>query len=374
MEDGCLITKNMKLKEAILNLAEKERRILYRISNIPVKGLLPAGKLCTVEDPTEIITHGDVIHPCVRYIQDGFEGHQWWMVYTPWYGSDDKLENPRLCYADADMGKAPITWEYYCTIKECPKTGYNSDPTLLFHNGELYVFWRECDTPDAHAMNCHYATFGCTVQNKKVTYFNHPQLIQENRDKDNEVNPTFIPFDDRMIAYAMHQRLHPKFYSFLPSVIARNLYRPLELLNAFRLYSRTKCYGIAIWYGNSLEESFNYSKTIKIKKGSYLYNPWHMDLFRVKDNAFIYAVVQTNEKSPNICLAVSNDAEHFSFLKRPLITQNGIHTRGLYKSTAQVVDGKFHLYYTIKDNNDPSLNRLLVVSEDWNTILNTINK
>ena len=121
--------------------------------------------------------YGDwLVHPCVRYIPEGFEGHQWWMVYTPYYGKTDGMENPRLCYADAEKGKVPTTWNFYCIIKDKPEKGYNSDPTLIFHNHKLYVFWREVETMRVKNLGYKKATFGCYVKNKEVTYFDEPTL------------------------------------------------------------------------------------------------------------------------------------------------------------------------------------------------------
>ena len=81
------------MKQTILKLLENYRRFLFACHGYTSNGVMPKGVPCNVEDPTIETTHGDVVHPCVRYIEEGFEGHQWWMVYTPYYAGNDKLEN-----------------------------------------------------------------------------------------------------------------------------------------------------------------------------------------------------------------------------------------------------------------------------------------
>lgn len=119
------------------------------MSGLHEVGVLHPGSLCSINNlpPEKSNTHGDVVHPCVRFVEKGFEGHQWWMIYTPYYDSISAMENPILCYADSEKGKAPTAWTYYCTIREQPVSGYNSDPTMLFSNDNLYVFWRVTAQP-----------------------------------------------------------------------------------------------------------------------------------------------------------------------------------------------------------------------------------
>ena len=73
------------IKYLTLRALEGCRRFLLSCHGHPSKGIMDAGVPCNVEDPTGDITHGDVVHPCVKFIEEGFEGHQWWMVYTPFY-------------------------------------------------------------------------------------------------------------------------------------------------------------------------------------------------------------------------------------------------------------------------------------------------
>ena len=79
----------------------------YRLCGRHKYGVMPAGVLCEVEGKGAAPDFGDVVHPCVRYIPEGFNGHSWWMVYTPYYKANAELENPILCYADGDSTTIP---------------------------------------------------------------------------------------------------------------------------------------------------------------------------------------------------------------------------------------------------------------------------
>lgn len=341
---------------------------------------MPQGVPCQVEDPESDVTHGDVVHPCVRYIEEGFEGHQWWMIYTPFYGNDDHIENPRLCYADSDHSTPPTRWKYYCNIKGQPQCGYNSDPALLYHNGNLYVFWRECHTENTQKIRCNFATFGGLVRNKTVIPL--PEVLLPNargevsRSHDREVSPTFMAVDNKFKAFAMHHKYDPDFVFRLPFKIRRFLYRHrlFYWTDAFGIYNKIKNVGVAIWEENTFNRQFQYLETVSFKNVSRLYQPWHMDIFQKDgDKKTLYAVVQTSQYFADICLAYCDDGRHFRIFKKPLLTSWTIGMSGLYKPTALIVGDNICLYYTALDNQDCKLNRLFVTTINWKTLLNIIH-
>ena len=332
-----------------------------------------------MEDPTIDITHRDVVHPCVRYIEEGFEGHQWWLVFTPLYGGDDSLENPRLFYSDGKNDQAPTEWKYYCTIKDCPEHGYNSDPTMLFKDDKLFVFWRECETPTTKKLGCSHATMGCFIKNKTITYLTEPLMTEGNPSDDKEVSPTIIKIEDAYRAYAMHLYTPvPKIVECLPSRIGSFIYRHhlLTIAEGLGFYDSAKSRGVAIWKGQSIDKPFHYIKTVKFKNVSRLYQPWHMDIFEGtmygKENYF--AIIQSSIQFADICLAWSEDGENFSFFNIPLLTDRNIMMSGLYKPTALIVGDTFHLYYTARDNTDHHLNKMYVTSIKWSILIQKLGK
>ena len=52
-------------------LIGKYRQLIYFCHNQSSIGLMTKGTPCQVEDPEADITHGNVVHPCVRYIEKG---------------------------------------------------------------------------------------------------------------------------------------------------------------------------------------------------------------------------------------------------------------------------------------------------------------
>lgn len=364
------------MNNKIEHLIWKYREFLFRIHRKPLKGILSPGATCNIEDPSSNITHGDIVHPCIRFIPEGFEGHQWWMTYTPFYGKIDGIENPRLCYADANDGKAPTTWYFYCTIKEKPKKGYNSDPTMLFHDNKIFVFWRESETENAEKFGYNKATFGCYVQQKKITYFNEPTLGEEAVQTDHELCPTVIESNGKYFAYAVHIRFNPQWISFIPDKLMRLIYKYNIIEYTYMLFgaSRKKIFGISKWEGNALDKTFLYFKTIPFKKISRLHHPWHIDLFEANDQNdknSLFAVVQTDERLADIYLAKLK-GDHFQFYSLPLVTRKSIGMIGIYKPSAVVIDNTFYLYYTARDNNDTMLNRMFVTSTSWKDLLNRL--
>ena len=342
------------------------QRWLYRLCGRPLSGVFPSGKPCRAEDPDFARTKGDVVHPCVRYVAEGFEGHRWWMVYTPFYGGCSPMENPRLCYSDAPEGEPPTDWKFYCIIREQPEKGYNSDPTLLVEGGRMYVYWRENYTARARSLGASRATFGCYVENGQVHDLPEALLMDEHRHKDREVCPTFLSYQGVPRAYTMDIRFCSRLMYRLSEKWARRVYSFLEWTEKLGLYSRTRSHGIAIWESPSFEGRFQYRKTTRIRGGNHLYQPWHMDLFfPPREEEGLYAVVQSSRNKPDICLARSGDGEQFRLYKRPLVTLHSIGMKSLYKPSAVIVDGMFYLFYTARGNDDDKLNRLFVATMPW---------
>jgi hypothetical protein len=365
------------MKFFYLRTLERFRRFLLSCHGYPSTGVISAGIPCNVEDPTKDITYGDVVHPCVRYIEEAFEEHQWWMVYTPFYAENDKLENPRLCYADATEGETPTEWKFYCSIANTPETGYNSDPTLLFEDGCLFVFWREYQTPKAKSKGFTGLTVGCRIQDKHITFLSKPLLTEQLKYADKEVSSTFMSNNGVFKAYAIHADFVPNYVFRVPSYIGCKLYdfKIVFLLDAFGIANINKSHGVAIWDSDSIEQTFDYRKTVQFENSSNLYQPWHMEVFRdcVNEDKALYAVVLSRQRHGRICLAKSMDGETFRIFDKPLLTSKNTESIGLYKPSAVIVGNKFYLFYTIHDNKDYNLHRLFVTSIDWKDLLRKID-
>jgi len=341
------------------------RKFQNRVFGRHEYGQMPKGVECNVEKFKYDENHGDVVHPCVRFVKEGFEGHKWWMVYTPYYKADASLENPILCYSDNDEGVPPTEWHFYCEVCSKPGKGYNSDPNILFNDGNLYVFWRENETLETAKRGYCRATFCGMIKNGKVVKINEPLLFTSDEEEDAEVSPTFLKRDDdEYVAYAMHLKFHSKFIRRQSMLIRKLLERIALIFDLVGIWSQQKYFGYAIWKGANLNNKMERSETVKFNNCNKLWRPWHMDLFEHKGR--LYAIVQTNQCNADLALAYSDDGRNFTFFNKPLLTNNNINMLGLYKPTGGVTDnGQFYLYYTAQAPENRSLNKLFLTTIDF---------
>lgn len=363
-----MLKSNMMNARFVINTY---RKLQYAFCGRSRFGVMEPGKPCSIEPFKADINHGDVVHPCVRYIPEGFEGHCWWLVYTPYYNADASMENPILCYADCNEPVPPTDWKFYCEVKGKPVKGYNSDPVLLYTKGQLYVFWREYGTEAVEASGHQVATFGAKVKDGGIVDEFGPVVWSDDMEVDNEVSPTFIQRNGGYYCLAMHLRFHSKWIKRQHPVFKSLFTKLLTVTDLLGFGSQQKSFGIARWISGDIEEPFQYLDTIPFKKRNFLYRPWHMDFFDY--NGKSYAVVQTNQCNADLCLAfIDGDYENFVFMKKPLITNEAIGKFGIYKPTAGVVGDTFFLYYTAQDADNRALNKLYLIEENFNDLCSRI--
>lgn len=363
----------MSLGRILLN---KYRVVQYAICRRLHNGMMQHGIEVNVEPFRLEENHGDIVHPCVRYIHEGFEGHNWWMVYTPYYAADSSMENPILCYAEEnDVNTPPTEWKVYGLVNEKPEDGYNSDPTLFYKDGQLYVFWRENYEHSNKLLKYIRATYAVKVNNGAFERIGKEILYTEDKEVDAETCPTFMQNEDGSItAYAMHLKFHSERIRDMRSAwIKMMVLKIVGITDLLGFYSQQKHYGIAIWQQQGvLTEPFIHVKTTKIANCNKLYRPWHMDFFDWQGKR--YAIIQTNQSNADLCLAVSEDMEHFKMYKRPLITNDTIGKLGIYKPCAGVTPkGEFYLYYTAQDPENRKLNNLYLTKANFDELIGKIS-
>lgn len=344
------------------------RKIQYKVCGRPEFGEMLPGVLCTHTPFEEGINHGDVVHPCVRYIPKGYLGHKWWMVYTPYYASNDKTENPILCYGANETAEPPTHWIVAYQVQGQPEKGYNSDPTLFYDEGKLYVMWRENLTGRCENAGFSRATFGAEVLKDGIGEVFGPLVGTKELEEDAEVSPTFVKTSTgKYRCYAMHLRFHSPSIQKQHPIIRKLLSKAVVIMDLLGLWSQQKGLGYSIWESEDIKLPFDYLQTVKFDNCNRLYRPWHMDLFEHNDN--LYAIVQSNQCNADISLAKSTDGVHFYMYYNPLMTNKTCGKIGIYKPTAGVVDGMFFLYYTTQDLDNRSLNRLYLTIMDFKTLL-----
>ena len=337
------------------------RRIQCKVCGRAEYGIMPSGIQCTHTSFEEEINHGDVVHPCVRYIPVGYLGHKWWMVYTPYYASNDTKENPILCYGANDTVGPPTHWIVKYQVQGQPSKGYNSDPTLLYDKDKLYVMWRENLTERCDKAGYVRATFGAVVKDNGLGEVFGPLVSTNDSEIDKEVSPTFIRTNsESYTCLAMHLKFHSRRISNMSDNKRRIMRKITNVLDVSGIWSEQKGYGIACWKSSSIKAPFKYIHTLKFSNCNKLYRPWHMDIFEWQNK--YYAIVQSNQCNADICLAESLDGTNFKLFWKPLMTNKTCGKIGLYKPTAGVVDGLFYLYYTAQDPENRALNKLYLTT------------
>lgn len=310
-------------------------------------------KICSIKVVTldSIKYKNDCLHPCIRYSKNGFAGYHYWMVQSPYYGWNNKVENPIL-YRSNCLDSIGIDG---ILLAETPSTGYNSDPNLYIDGDSvLYVFWRECGTPLCAELAKGSVTVG--VSTRDGVHFTQKQVFLVNKWNmgDTEQAPVLMKHNEEYWFYAAWYQYEPK--------------------------RRNK--GIAIWKGTSLtspnfvltdtipfDAFYICDKAAELRVDGYrLYLPrpqrfdlWHFDLWEKEDGGL--GIIACAEKGDVIMLGESEDWLHFRMQRTPLVMnhymQNYVDYRQYYyKPTACVDLNGTHYFWTSGSKEDGDRNVL----------------
>ncbi len=312
---------------------------------------MPVGVAVEINTPDPDKYRNDCLHPCVRFIPEGFMGHNWWMIQSPYYGRNSKLENPMLYFSRDET--FPLKWECMGLVRDTPPTGFNSDPTLFYEDNRLWIFWRECLTPLCHDLNVTRATVGISTRDGIDFSPLQVYLTEKESNIDREQCPILLKRGDKYLFYAAYYQ-----------------YKPVR-----------EGLGLAIWEGTNLEKpDFKLIGTPKVKPvftcdkwkqlkiaNHYFFLPrplkydiWHFDLFEYENKLFMFSA---GEWGDNIMLGVSSDYKNFKTRRKPLV--NAHYTEQIegyrpyfYKPTGYITHNTVYLYYTTPGKIDRNRNEL----------------
>lgn len=259
------------------------------------------------------------VHPCVRYIPEGIDGYDWWMTLTPYKHYDEKKENILLyCGVSESSGKPPKSWKFVKEVCGTHPQGYNSDPNLLYHEGKLWVFWREWETENLPE-GCPLCCIRCSTTENGVD-FSEPHTVAENKycvagtKGDTVMCPCVVAEE-----YGLY--LYGSIYQYEPCL---------------------KPWGISRyrWNGERFEpEAVSYRDGIP-------FDLWHFDLFR--EGEYLYQIV-TGQFGNAILLGRSTDGVNFSYSGRPLLCNPLFLKKNyFYKPSAQVVGDILYVFFPRK--------------------------
>lgn len=314
----------------------------------PQVNVMTLGVKLTAPTPQPEKYYDDLIHPCVRYIPQGFAGHQWWMSGSPYRNGDSSIENPILFYGDSrEKGLPPLSWTPVGVIEETPVgRGYNSDPNIYFDGKGLWVFWRENNTVAAANNGYARATFGRYTTDG--VNFGPKKLFagEKTGTEDSEMSPIVFDVNGTVKLYGAHHQFTPQ----------RNPW------------------GLSIWdIANNDLQANSFTKTIDVlptyRTG---FDFWHFDLFSYGDK--FYCVV-TPESGNEILLGSSDDAINFKFWNTPLLSSAVTKRSYFYKPSAMVYQGIFYLWNPVAELESPVRTTRIWMSEmRFDDLIRKLNK
>lgn len=304
-----------------------------------------------VRTPEELNYHDDCLHPCIRYYINGFAGYKYWMVQSPYYGENSKMENPILYKANTLEGIG--VENIGIIVATTPNKGYNSDPFLFREDSLMYIFWRECGTPLCDSLGVTNATVGVSTKDGQSFTSKKVYLTNNSIVCDKELAPVLLKRGDKYLFYAT-------WYQF----------SPLRKNN-----------GIAIWEGSSLHnpdfilsDTFSFPSIRTVDKCAQLrafdhiwyipcshkFDLWHFDLI---EHSGRLIMVASEEKNDVIMLAESCDGKKFHVHYVPLIDNHYMenyigYRQYYYKPTAFFTNDTLHVLFTANASNEPSRNQL----------------
>ncbi|MCM1108884.1 MAG: hypothetical protein NC388_07500 [Clostridium sp.] len=287
--------------------------------------------------------YGDwLIHPCVRYIPNGFAGHKWWMVCTPYPNFDSHYENPVLYYGEGNEKTPPVKWHFVALVQTPHKEGYNADCNLYYDDNKLLITWKEAGTPNTTENEGYKVTMGCYYDGNT---FSSPQIICKNIDNTNMYLAS-------QVLVEIKQNLK------LLAVFTPNSYQPIP--NKKKGPRHIASFGIDKW-----TKEFKF-EGVKFQNYPNNFDFWHIDIFTYKEK---YYCLVTPESADKILLGESTDGLHYIFFKTPLLHEHGRErTPYTYKVSGLVVEDIFYLFYPMRMK-EKGMVQLHVTSIDFNKLL-----
>lgn len=310
----------MNIKQALRTLA----KYVFNPSPVALKG---ASRLEVDTSSLRALDplYGDfLIHPCIRFIPEGFAGHHWWMAVTPFPRIDDRYENPVLYYGEGESVEPPRKWHFVGVAQSAYSNGYNADCNLFFDSKVLWIIWKETNTPNTSPESDYNCVMGRSFDGKT---FGPVKKLLDNPDTtaNRMTAPCILKIGDKICLLATHYEkriddpVHPHGQS-----------------------------GISVWEleGGSMASGRFVWKRDVVQEYPDWFDFWHADFFEEMGR---YYCVVTTERATTVLMGVSEDGLYYRLSSLPLLSKTGNLYTGMYKASAVVVDGKFHLFFPRKN-------------------------
>ena len=256
------------------------------------------------------------IHPKVLYFENGWQGYEFWMAYTPYPNGFTYAENPCLAVSHDGINWG-IPFGLTNPLALTPKNGYNSDTHLVYDEGEdrMEIWWRPYDLSMGDKIVRSLSNDG--------VIWSEPETVMDYNDKDcNRLSPAIWIEDGKYLMI----------YSD-----GRNLW---------------------LTSADNSDSEFQWSdpEILPIEWGEL--GAWHQDIIQNNDGSYELIVcayekgVSTNNLANLYYLWIDSDLEYFSTPK--LLIERGkrekdFDHRSIYRSSIVKVNGKTYIYYSAID-------------------------
>jgi hypothetical protein len=274
----------------------------------------PVSDVANVLDLSCTSGYGQTVHPDVLYVgKREFNGWKYLMTITGYPFSNDYYENPEflvsmdgLHWELPEDGKSPVVgfpWHI--------DYSYNSDPALLYHDGKVYMVYRQILKTGRHISVSLYL-----ISSSNGVEWSAPVKIAE---KKTDLKPTIL--------------LSPSLLALGDSYVMWYVEADEDMFSVYRTESRD----LVKWDESNVV-------TLKGLTGKF---PWHIDV--VEDGCRLVMAFCTTEDEHEIMFAESYDeGNNWSILGKSIDPHKyGLGGGCLYKpSLCRSEDGELRLYYS----------------------------
>lgn len=109
---------------------------------------LKIGESLTINVPTYDGT-GQAVHPDILYFKNMLLGYKFYFVFTPYYKSNDKLENPSILVSNDGINYNEIVYGMNPLVTP-PLTDHNNDPDISYDDStnKFMIFYLQTERPN----------------------------------------------------------------------------------------------------------------------------------------------------------------------------------------------------------------------------------
>lgn len=257
---------------------------------------------------------GQTVHPDVLYVEDGWNGHSYWMAHTPYHNTNEKLENPSLSYSDDGINfttlpgaSNPIDAPYLGLVEN---NAHMSDADLLLKPDEtMEIYYRYRDRASGAG----------------ETIFRKTSIDAVNWTEREVIMRGYDDQGDNILS---------------PALIYENDHYRMWWVDKGQIYTSQSQTGLV--------DTWSAPEKVSLKFAGEQLVPWHLDV--VKEESTYYLILNSNPNDYSrrtLAIGQSQDGVNFEdiyTIMRP--TQESWDNYDIYRASMVKVNEVYKLYYS----------------------------